>query len=117
MIIEWDIHVSCRKYILRFDLFLSGHNYHLAHLQHEYTPTNNVISGTDAKYYLLPSVLGKHIISAALSKYIFNDKGFVWFEISRRELYASFHDNVGNIIYEYEWLKRWINLYNLLYVW
>ena len=106
MIIEWDIHVSCRKYILRFDLFLSGHNHHLGHLQHEYSPTNYVISGADVQYSRLPSELEKLNKSAALSKNTFNDTEFVWFEISRSELYASFHDNVGNIIYEYERLKE-----------
>ena len=38
--------------------------------------------------------------------YTYNDTGFVWFEISRSEIYASFHDNEGNILYEYERLKK-----------
>jgi len=90
----------------RVDLFLSGHNHHLAHLQHGNLPTDYVISGAGAKNYRLQSEQEKLNKSAALSKYTHNDTGFVWFEISRTELYTSFHDNEGNIIYEYERLKE-----------
>ena len=90
----------------RVDIFLSGHNHHLAHLQHGNSPTEYVISGAGAKNYLSQSEKEKLNKSAALSKYTYNDTGFVWFEISRSELYASFHDNEGNILYEYERLKE-----------
>jgi len=88
------------------DLFLSGHNHHLSHLQHGNLPTDYIISGAGAKHYRLPSEQEKFNKSAALSKYTHNDTGFVWFEISMSGLYASFHDNEGNIIYEYERLKK-----------
>ena len=34
----------------RVDLFLSGHNHHLAHLQHGNSPTEYVISSAGAKH-------------------------------------------------------------------
>tara|TARA_B100001123_G_scaffold425957_1_gene539511 strand:- start:87 stop:557 length:471 start_codon:yes stop_codon:yes gene_type:complete len=98
--IYWDWILECRV-----DLYLPGHNHHLAHLQHGILPTDYLISGAGSKNYRLPSEKEKLNKSAALSKYTYNDSGFFWIEISRSNLYASFHDNEGNIINEYERLK------------
>ena len=39
--------------------------------------------------------------SEALSKFTYNDTGFVWIEISSHKLYFSMHDSDGNVLYEY----------------
>jgi predicted phosphodiesterase len=85
----------------RVDLYLSGHNHHLAHLQHGNIPTEYVVSGAGAKHYRSASERERLNKSEALSKFTYNDTGFVWIEISSHKLYFSMHDSDGNVLYEY----------------
>ena len=85
----------------RVDLYLAGHNHHLAHLQSKTSATDYVISGAGGKHYRSDSEREKLNKSVALNKYTYNDTGFVWLDITSEKLQMRFHDSSGNVIYEY----------------
>jgi len=83
------------------DLYLSGHNHHLAHLQHENSATDYLISGAGGKHYRSTNERKKFNKSAASVLYTYNDTGFIWLEISSGKIAIRFHDSSGEKIYEY----------------
>ena len=85
----------------RVDLYLSGHNHHLAHLQHGNSATDYLISGAGGKHYRSTSEREQLNKSAASVLYTHNDTGFIWLDISRGKLTIRFHDSSGKKIYEY----------------
>jgi len=85
----------------RVDIYLSGHNHNLAHLQNKKSSTEYVISGAGGKSYRSKSEREKLNISAASALYTYNDLGFTWLDITKRSITIRFHDSNGKKIYEY----------------
>ncbi len=85
----------------RVDLYLSGHNHNLAHLQPANSATDFIVSGAGGAHYRSTSEREKLNNSVALNKHTYNDSGFVWLDITKEKLQIRFHDSSGNIIYEF----------------
>ena len=82
-------------------MYFSGHNHNLAHLKYETSASDYVISGVGGAHYRSASEKEKLNKSVALNKYIYNDTGFVWLDITSEKLEMRFHESSGNVIYEY----------------
>ena len=99
---EWQVRWYWQNFLQeRVHFYLSGHNHHLEHLQMPEDPTEYIVSGAGGSHYRSPQDRDRSKPSQAKSRFVYQDTGFAWMEVSENQVEVKFFDAQGEAIYQF----------------
>ncbi|MDH5559323.1 MAG: metallophosphoesterase [Deltaproteobacteria bacterium] len=88
------------------DFYISGHDHQLEHLQVKGQKTHFIVSGAGGKNYSSLSERKKTNKHNSNSKFIYQNNGFVLFEVAKKQVLVDFFDGDGKSLYQFKQIKK-----------
>lgn len=83
------------------DFYISGHDHELEHLNIDKDGAEYIVSGAGGRNYRDPKDRSATRVSGALSRFKYQDNGFVWFRVNKNTANVRFFDFEGQMIYQF----------------
>lgn len=99
---EWQVRWFWKNFLqMAVDFYLSGHNHHLEHLKKSGDDTEYIVSGAGGSHYRSAKNRAASKTSEAHRQFVYQDNGFVWFEVTTSQVQVKYFDAAGTELYRF----------------